>query len=207
MVTLLSLFISILRIMIFGVMFILLNQTEIFYIMDEKTFGILSLGTFLFLLFFVTKIPLEKLFKIKFDSLDKAITYYLRKYTIKKKIKINEQCYLVIQNTISVCLFQENNNCWDLYKMPPLMFYKDLEIYCKKISDDDLLIFAYYISSNESENNCYQMKDYMNRDFLKETIEITNSSKKKNLISFYTVLKLNDNAYHVIINGEMVKLK
>lgn len=211
MVRIIAFVITFLRLMVAACLFALLNQSEIFYIINEKIYGFFDVFLLFLLLFLTWKIPFEKLFRIRFNFVDKAISYYLWGCREKKKIKINEHCYIVIYNIEinhgRLSLFQENNNSWNKYYIDSFIFYEDLKIYCRRISNDTLLIFAYYISSNKNEKSDYQIKDYLNHSFSKEIIEIVTSLQTKKLVYFYTTLKINPNAYSLTINDKKINLK
>lgn len=200
---------------IFIIFFVLkiLNKLKILHIYSEKTHGFLPFLIFLVVVSLTWKIPFERLFGIRFDSIDTSASYYLWGSGLKEKIKINDKNYVIIyrsgRNPVSFALFQQSQESWEPYNIGRSTLYEDLEIYYRKISKNDLLIFAYYISTDKKENSNYQIKDYLGNDLSVKFYEkiIPTAIQSENLICFYTTVKLNSDAYTITINNKKVNLK
>lgn len=197
------------------IMFILTRMIKCkqIYIWEERTNGFVTTLTFIILLYLISSIPYAKIFNLKLDSIDKSISYHLWGSGLRKKIKIDNKNYIVIHNErwsrTSFSLFQQNGESWKRYSIGRSTFYKDLEIYYRKISDDELLIFAYYISVDNKENVRYQLNDSLGHDFSVKVYDklIPTATTTENLICFYTTVKVNSDAYNIFVNNKKVNLK
>ncbi len=179
----------------------------------EKTNGFLFVIIFFVVTSLVFTIPFGSILRLNFNTLDKSTSYHLWGSGLKEKIKINNKNYVVVHNgswsRVDFSLYQENQGLWEPDDIGRSTFYKDLEIYYKKISDDDLLIFAYYISTDKEENLRYQIKDYLGNDFKIKIYDklIPTVNRAENLICFYTTVKVNSEAYNIIVNNKKVSLR
>lgn len=205
--------ITILEVLIIIFILTKINKHKQIYIWDERTNGFLTILICIIVIFLTFNIPFEKIFRLKFDSIDKSTSYYLWGSGLRKKIKINDKNYVVIHNErrsrTSFSLFQKKQGSWEPHRIGRSTFYKDLEIYYRKISDHDLLIFAYYISTDNKENLSYQMKDYLGHDFSVKVYDklIPTATTTENLICYYTTVKVNSDAYNIFVNNKRVSLK